>query len=159
MNLTRRSFFPAAGVGALSAKAAVDQKIAELAGISTTGHGSSGAFINSVMDGGYGLGSAGAKEVMKGEYLTHAQRLIKASAWLKTFGVPEELEYILREQSKYVSSFDPDIACKRSWSMCVKIAAQRERNYQRALESMMKGGWIEQKRSLLSKLLNFEWPW
>lgn len=43
--------------------------------------------------------------------------------------------------------------------MSVKVLTQRQRNYDRELERVMKAGWQERGRGALRKLLGFEWPW
>lgn len=46
---------------------------------------------------------------------------------------PDWFERKRRLSTRNVGRIDPDIAVHRSWSLAAKIAAQRERNYQREL--------------------------
>lgn len=157
MRPNRRRFLSLLGVGAasapLAAKAAADAEIARFAGLGQ----------NAIANTGIGLYSgAGSAPITQGSLtgggMTHQQMLIGASDYIKMFGVPEIVEFELRDQSKWISSLDPDLACKKSWSMSVKIAEQRQRNYNRAVERMTKTGWQQKKRSAIKTILGFEWP-
>ncbi len=97
---------------------------------------------------------AGSQEAM-----SYERRLIGAAEYIKMFGLPEVIDFELRDRSRCINSLDPDIACKRSWSMSVKIMTQRQRNYDRELLRLEKSGWQHKSRSALSKLIGFEWPW
>lgn len=151
----RRRFLSLLGVGAasapLAAKAVADAEIAKLVGISgqsiaSTGLGLAGGGLPT----GQGTQSGG---------LTHQQMLIATADYIKAFGIPEVIEVEIRDQAKRISALDPDIACKRSWSMSVKVLSQRERNYQRIVERMKKTGWQQRKRSAIKAIMGFEWPW
>ena len=98
-------------------------------------------------------------EIAGGPYVPYEQRLIRAADYVKAFGVPEALEFEMRDRARQVGALDPDIACKASWSMSVKLMTQRERNYQREVERIHRSGWSHRKRSALTKLVGFEWPW
>jgi hypothetical protein len=91
-------------------------------------------------------------------YVPYPKRVLGAANYIKMFGVPEFVEYELRDQSKYVQCLDPDIACKKSWSMSVKIMTQKERNYQKSLERINKSEWQQNKRNAIKTILGFEWP-
>ena len=156
MKPNRRRFLSLLGVGAaagpLAVKAATDAEIGSSMGmLSIKGFGSTA------------LGLAGFSgppaQAQQGPNISYEKRLIDAADYIKMFGVPEVMEFELRDQARYVGSFDPDIACKQSWSMAVKIMTQRERNYQRAVERVEKSGWQQRKRSALKTILGFEWPW
>lgn len=88
----------------------------------------------------------------------YSKRLLGASEYVRTFGFPEVLEFEMRDQARYVSTLDPDIACKTSWSMSVKIMTQRQRNYERNVERVMRSAWQQRGRSVVRKILGFEWP-
>lgn len=153
----RRRFLSLLGVGAasapLAAKAVADAEIAKLVGISgqsiaSTGIGLSGGVVGLPISQGRQSGG-----------LTHQQMLIATADYIKAFGIPEVIEVEIRDQAKWISALDPDIACKRSWSMSVKLLSQRERNYQRIVERMKKTGWQQRKRSAIKAIMGFEWPW
>lgn len=153
MQANRRRFLSLLGVGAasapLAAKVAADSEIAKLVG----------ARSQALASTGLGLHDSGLPAVQSiGNGLTHQQKLIGAADYIKMFGLPEVVEFELRDQSKWINALDPDLACKKSWSMSVKIAEQRQRNYQRAVERMQKTGWQQRKRSAIKTVLGFEWP-
>jgi hypothetical protein len=141
----RRSFLSLLGVsaaaGPLAVKAAADAEIGKLAGIK----------YNALADMSLGLGG-------EPDGISYSQQLINATNYVKMFGLPEFVEFELRDQSKWVNGLDPDIACKKSWSMSVKILEQRERNYQRAVDRMHRVSWKQEKRSVIKTILGFEWP-
>lgn len=145
MITNRRSFFALMGATPLAAKAAADEAMAKSVGI--VGNGLGG--------GGFGLpyGAPGADGV------PFEKRLIGASDYIKMFGIPEVMEYEIRNSIRCVSCLDPDIACKASWSMSVKIMTQRQRNYAREIERIERSGWQQRGRLGLKKLLGFDWPW
>jgi hypothetical protein len=151
MKPNRRRFLSLMGIGAasapLAAKVAADAEIAKLAGISN----------DTLASTGLGFYGGGPPSDISGG-LTHKQMLIGASDYIKMFGIPEVVEFELRDQSKWISSLDPDIACKKSWSMSVKLLEQRHRNYARAVERIKSTGWQQKKRSAIKTLLGFEWP-
>jgi hypothetical protein len=148
MKTNRRRFLSLLGVGAagapLVAKAAADAEIAKLA-------------LNGNALSSMGLGMAAPPAMMQ-DGVTHQQMVIGASDYIKMFGVPEVVEFELRDQAKWISALDPDLACKKSWSMSVKILEQRQRNYERAVERLKKSGWQQKKRSAIKTVLGFEWP-
>ena len=63
----------------------------------------------------------------------------KVLRFLANNALPDWLDDELRERNRYVGYLDPDIAAKRSWSMAVKIATQRERNIARAKTDALNG--------------------
>lgn len=153
----RRRFLSLLGVGAasapLAAKAVADAEMAKLVGINGQALASTGLGLYGGAGGlpnGIGQQSIG---------LTQQQMLIATADYIKTFGIPEVIEVELRDQAKWISSLDADIACKKSWSMSVKLLTQRERNYSRSVERMKKSGWVQRKRSIIKSILGFEWPW
>lgn len=148
MRTNRRSFLGLLGVGTVSAplaaKAAAEQEIASLTALA----GQCGPALAS----GSGL-SIDSMPANNDGY-------IKMAEYLRIFGkLPEHIERDVRDRSRYVSVLDPDIACKKSWSLCVKIAAQRERNYANEIERYQKMGWYEQTAQSFTKKMGFRWLW
>ena len=153
MQANRRKFLSLLGVGTaagpLAIKAAGDAEILKLSGINQ-------AFAST----GIGLASGQpAGQAAIGGNLSYQQIMIGASDYVKMFGLPEVIEAELRDQAKWISSLDSDLASKKSWSMSVKLLEQRQRNYERAVERLKKVGWQQKKRSALKTLLGFDWPW
>lgn len=140
MKLGRRGFLRFLGAapvaGPLAAKAATDAAIADLSGIK----------VSLGMGGTAGPGQPGTGK----EYAA-------VSAYVKTAGLPAFAEADFRERARDVHSLDPDIANKRSWSMAVKIATQRQRNYERFVRNVHEAGWRVPARELLSKTVGW-WP-
>lgn len=151
---SRRRFFGIMGAGSIAAKATVDSSIAELAGVTrTTGLGDSSMNL---------FTGAGVSDAIKGTaepVLSYGQKAMAAAQYVKQFGLPKALEEHMRDESKYVTCLDPDIACKASWSMSVKIMTQRERNFQKRLKMIEAQSKIQGARMVLEKVLKFEWPW
>lgn len=107
----------------LAAKAATDKAIGELSGIQPIGYASALPSLSG------GEPTASSSDSWKKKVL----RFIANRA------LPDWLDEELRERNRVVGYLDPDIACKRSWSMNVKITTQRERNIQRARHDAMEG--------------------
>ena len=154
MKPNRRSFLAWAGVtgaGApLAAKAALDQAAGAVMGTTISGLGG----------GSIGLPAGGPAAPMTSEkYVSYGERVHRFGAYLQTVGVPKFVEEGLRDQARYVSALDPDIAAKRSWSMSVKIQEQRARNYNRNVERMLRSADYYRAKGALEKLLGFELPW
>ena len=85
---------------------------------------------------------------------------IQAQKYLKLWGkLPQFVDDNIRERAKNVSYLDTDIACKKSWSLNVKIAAQRERNYQNEIKRYVNSGAYESAQSMFRKLTGFSWPY
>lgn len=152
MRATRRIFFGFMGTAPLAAKAAAEAEIAKGIGMMN---------LNGLGNAGMGLpsGSAGIPQADIGPYVPYEKRLIGAADYINTFGLPKSVEERFRDDARHVHSLDPDIACKQSWSMSVKIITQRERNFQRAVERVHAAGWQERGRQGLKTLLGFDWPW
>jgi hypothetical protein len=147
MRPTRRTFFGFMGTAPLAAKAAAEAEIANSMNM---------IHFNGLGDATMRL-PGGIPHAI--DDVSYEKKLIGAADYIKLFGVPEAMEYRIRDESRYVSSLDPDIACKRSWSMAVKIMTQRERNYHRSVERMKVAGWQERGKQALKKTLGFDWPW
>lgn len=143
MKPTRRSFFALAGVTPFAAKATVDAEIAKSAAIGITGMG------DTTFGLGGGLPDAGDFE----------KKLVATADYIKMFGIPPVIEQDIRVRARSVYALDPDLACKQSWSMSVKILTQRQRNYQRMVDQMKDAGWQQRGRAALKKLIGFNWPW
>jgi hypothetical protein len=153
LKATRRRFFGLIGVTPLAAKAAADAQIARLSGMPSGTHTGLGAQGVSV-DYGYGNPST-----VPGDGMSWSQRVAGCVRHIEMFGLPRHVQFRLREQSKYVGWLDPDIACKRSWSMSVKLMTQRQRNYERYIARFHAEGEAAQDREMLRRVLGFEWPW
>lgn len=113
----RRKFLQILGVGTasapLAAKEALDKGIADL----TLRDDNASPLAPSTAKIDY---YKAANEERRGN-------LAKVADMLRSGGrLPEYAEKCARETASYVHALDPDIASKRSWSMNVKIAAQRE---------------------------------
>ena len=85
---------------------------------------------------------------------------IQAQKYVKLWGkLPQFVDDNLRERAKNVSYLDPDIACKKSWSLNVKIAAQRERNYQNEIKRYVNSGNYETAQNIFRRFTGFSWPY
>lgn len=141
------------GAAPVAAKVAADEAMAKTAGVfAPNGLG------NASMGLSYG-GKDVVGEVNTGTYIPYEKRLTGAADYIKMFGIPEVMEYELRDRARCVNALDPDIACKGSWSMSVKLMTQRQRNYERELLRVEKSGWQQRGRQTLKTFLGFDWPW
>lgn len=151
--MDRRGFLKVLGIGTasapLAAKAAFDAEISTVTGLGPVGAVGLGQYIPFESSGQPGAASN----------MTWAQQVTGVSEYIKIFGLPEVIEKSIRKESKYINSLDPDIACKKSWSMCVKIQHQRERNFQNKIKQIKNAGSFYQKKSVVEKLMGFQWPW
>jgi hypothetical protein len=152
MKANRRGFLGLLGIGAVSAplaaKAAADAEIAKLTMLRNSDVLSAG----SIPSNGYGAPCQSAED--------YVSPYIKVDNYLKLWGkLPEFVESDLRERAKTVYHLDPDIACKRSWSLNAKIHEQRQRNYKMNIERYKITGKHELAQSAFKKLTGFEWPW
>lgn len=139
--IARRKFMQALAAAPLAAKGAADQAIAKAAGIGASGLGAAGHF------GGVPAGSASSGE----------PSAVKVLSWLKTFGLPEHVRERMKVETRYVAFLDPDLAAKRSWSMSVKIAAQRQRNFAHKMASAERRLVTQIKQEELAKLIGWKW--
>ena len=145
--LARRKFLQVFGVGAasapLAAKAASDQAIQNLVGISqtvipTTSIGAEARFSDSPDD-------------------WHNQ-MDNAASWLRAGkALPDAVLEPLRREAEYIDGFDVDIASKKSWSMAAKVQEQRIRNLDRKIKSFETGSY-KTVRAAAEKALGFKWP-
>ena len=151
MNLSRRKFASLLGIAPiaapLAAKAAADASVAKLAGVTIEGAAPSIALCAN------SFGQIGGPT---DEY-NRAQQA--AGDYARLFGLPDFVKENIRRNASYVNILDPDIACKRSWSMSVKIATQRQRNYERYIEQMHHNAWHAKARAGFKTLAGFDWPW
>jgi hypothetical protein len=152
MRASRRTFFGLMGAAPIAAKAAAEAEIAKGAGLIAW---------NGLGNGAMGLpyGSPCEPAGSTGPYISYEKRLMGAADYIKMFGIPEIMDYELRDRSRSVNYLDPDIACKASWSMSVKLMTQRQRNYERELLRIEKSGWQQRGREKLKTFLGFDWPW
>ena len=134
------------GLAPVAGKTAIDAETAKIANVAANGLGdASSRLITGVT--GFSSPESWSKSVLG------------AAEHVRLFGVPDSVDFRIRDDARNVHALDPDIACKRSWSMSVKIMTQRQRNYDRAIERLKSSGAIERKRQALTALLGFEWPW
>lgn len=114
--MNRRSMLQLLGLSpaapALAKKVLADAGIAELAGVNA-------AMLETIPSAGFSGGSGSARHVVAALLANRAL-------------VPSWFDDVVRERRGVVFALDPDIANKRSWSMAVKIATQRQRNIERA---------------------------
>jgi hypothetical protein len=152
MKPNRRGFLSLLGAGTaagpLAVKAAVEAESASLMNMATTG-----------LNGGYGIGEPAESATQSGSYISYEDRVIGVSDYIKMFGVPKSIEETYRLNAQYVNALDPDIVCKRSWSMCVKIQEQKQRNYQRQIENLTQRGIQQRAFKTIKTVLGFDWPW
>ncbi len=140
---TRRRFFSFVGASPLAARAAAEKGMAEVIGINANGLGNPNS-------GGAPLGGGDD---------SYRDQIIASGRFVETFGIPEVIESVIREQSRWVASLDPDIANKRSWSMAVKVMTQRQRNYDREINRIKRRSSHFGGLATLRKIIGFEWPW
>ncbi len=124
MKTSRRKFLGFIGLSPIAAKAAADElAIKEMLGTGVSNFGS--------LSPGPILNSAGGS--------SSEPNWMKPLKWLKQNKLPDWTLDQIRNDCRQVSALDPDIAAKRSWSPAVKIAEQRERNYQREVARVIRG--------------------
>lgn len=154
MKANRRKFLSLLGVGVagapIAAKAALDESILKQVGVTTQSFTGGAPSMSGSVSPSIGGGPATG--------LTYSQTVSRASTWIKMMGMPKDLEKEFRERARYVHALDPDIAAKRSWSMSVKLMAQRERNYERQVEALHATASYYGVREKMEKLLGFQWP-
>lgn len=140
----RRSFLKVMGIGTaaapLAAKAAAEQEIANLTQLrgqytAALAPGTSVA-VQSMSDGPAGL-----------------------LPYVRQFGFPAHIDQFMRDQSRQVFALDPDIACKKSWSLNVKIQTQRERNYQSQVDNYFNRGKWAKAQAQFKSLTGLDWHW
>lgn len=137
MNVTRRTLMRLLGVSPLVAKQLEDEKVLRL---------SSSTVPLTPITYSQGNGSADV------DFATNKAAQLKSIAnYFQQFGVPDWVEEEIRTQCNYVAALDPDLAAKRSWSMSVKIAEQRERNYRRRIAAIGQGARYNLGRSVWQK--------
>ena len=132
---TRRNVLRLFGAAPLAVKAASDKAIAELSGIEANG-----------------LGDTNAPALT-------SQDPTKLSDHIKLFGIPEIFIEEARKLSETVYALDPDIACKKTWSMNVKIITQKQRNYEKLLKDYSTRGEFARKMKLWEKLTGIKFGW
>lgn len=125
MKVGRRKFLGLIGMSPIAAKAAADELV--LKEVMSAGS------YDLPISGVYQTAASGSGGVMEEPYW------MKPLRWLQKNKLPEWTLSEIRQETRHVSSLDPDLAAKRSWSPAVKIAEQRERNFRRRVESTMRG--------------------
>jgi hypothetical protein len=133
--MDRRKVLSLFSTAPLAVKAASDKAIAELSGIEANGLGDSNVPAHTSQDP------------------------TKLSDHIKLFGIPEIFIEEARKDSETVYTLDPDIACKKTWSMNVKIITQRQRNYEKALKGYSTRGEFARKIKLWEKLTGIKFSW
>lgn len=132
--------------GALAAKAELDATVSSQAGL-----------IKGILaPGGAPIGNAYPQGYSGGDW---RKPYLIAAEYAKAVGLPEHVKSNMRERARFVDALDPDLAAKRSWSMSVKIATQRERNYQREVDRIKKDADQYRAALLLKETVGWEWPW
>lgn len=129
MALARRLFLKAlrlAPAAPLAAKAAIDKSIADAVGI--TSNGIAGSTMSGINVAPLGIGGNSDQD--------WKQRLLR---FLHNGVLPDWADDQIRFRCRQVTYLDADIAAKRSWSMSVKIATQRERNIEAAKKDVKDG--------------------
>ena len=148
MKANRRGFLGLLGIGAVSAplaaKAAAESEMMKLSSIHS-------GILSS------GIEASSAPPMASAEFVSP---YIQANNYLKLWGkLPEFVDKELRNRANSVHYLDPDIVCKRSWSLNVKIQAQKERNYHKEIERYRHSGNYAAAQSAFRKLTGWEWPW
>lgn len=128
----RRSFLRLLSASPLAIKASADKTISDLAGISNA---------NSMAP----LASYGAPASDSSGWKR------KVLSFVAKNTLPEWFDDELRRRYQTVTYLDPDIAAKRTWSMCVKIATQRERNIERGRREAVEGPMRQLRHSEFSE--------
>lgn len=142
--MIRRKFLKLMGLGAASAPIAAKATTEELTSLRGSSAPMLASGINFSNSASPGIGNP---TLDMGKYLTLFR------------DIPEfQLEKI-KDRSKNVYHLDPDLAAKKSWSMCVKIQEQQQRNYQKEIQRYYKSGKLEQVEIAFEKVSGFRWPW
>lgn len=145
----RRKFLKLLGVGTASAPLATKELInaEELAGLNRHGHFSS--------DTGIAQAAEDSAYTPNGK----VDSIAEAANYLRKVGkLPEHVERRLRDDARNICNLDYDIAIK-CWSLSVKIATQRERNYQRNLVRYREGTSYTVAQKAFAATTGFKWPW
>lgn len=123
---SRRSFLRVLGLtpvaAPLAAKAAADKAASDLIGLGSMPSPSPG----------YGISGGSPVQTVQ-DWKTKVLRFLSSAT------LPDWVEEELRYRNRFVGYIDPDIACKRSWSLNVKIATQRDRNIERSRLEVREG--------------------
>lgn len=132
----RRSFLRILSASPLAIKASADKAISDLAGISNAN-----SMAPMTPMASYGATAAGENSSWKRKVLSFVAKNT----------LPEWFDDELRRRYQTVTYLDPDIAAKRTWSMCVKIATQRERNIERGRREAVEGPMRQLRHSEFSE--------
>lgn len=153
MQANRRHFLSLLGVGAASAplvaKAATEAQVMSLTSLGRQQNGLLG-----------GVTSSANGDCVPNTQSGNVSSYVHAQGYIKTFGkLPDFVDENIRQRAKDISYLDVDIASKKSWSLSVKVLAQRERNYQNEIQRYVNSGRYELGQSAFQKLTGFHWPW
>lgn len=147
--LGRRKFMQVFGIGALAGKQAAEQEIAKLTSLRSAHSALASAKGSHFPNHGVAIGDAAMQK----------SQIANLAGYVRMFGLPKHVDQQLREQSHHVNQIDPDIACKRSWSFCVKIQAQRQRNYEYQVEHYRNRDAWSKAQEKFRALTGFDWDW
>lgn len=136
MKVGRRRFLSFLGAAPLAAKVAAEGAASQLIGLQ--GMSIPSAPVMASISGGMPqtIDSGG----------TYKAKVLR---FLAQNSLPDWLEADIRKRNFNVGYLDPDIVSKKSWSLNVKIATQRQRNIERARKDI----WDGPRRSLHSREL------
>lgn len=134
----------AAPAAPLAAKAIVDEQLAKMTGVQFGAGGGRIPYSDSA-DAGPPTASVNAEKL--------------ALEFFELFGVPEHVDDEYRRESLSITYLDPDIAAKKSWSHSVKIATQRQRNYEKLKDGMRHRLAKNRKTKAFRELTGFDWPY
>lgn len=157
LTASRRRFLGLFGAGAaaapLAAKAALETQQASVSSLMR-------GFYNPLVQSATSDGTAAAPPSSELQNTSYDDTCKMAAQYVRILGVPPHVQEVVRRNSQNVSALDPDLAfAKRSWSMNVKIAEQRQRNYQREIGNVLGHANRHLSRSAFQKLTGFNWPW
>lgn len=157
LTASRRRFLGLFGAGAaaapLAAKAALESQQASVSSLMR-------GFYNPLVPSATSDGPANAPESTLSPSVSYDDTCKMAAQYIRFVGVPPHVEEVVRRGSRHVSALDPDLAfAKRSWSMNVKIAEQRQRNYQQGIDNVLGDANRHLSRRAFRKLTGFSWPW
>lgn len=145
MNVTRRTAFSAFAVGAASM-----QKVAEVVAGRVAGQGN--AMLNAAQ---LGVGYSDRAESPANPHPRPRRYATLQEALVRVPGLREQIRERLIDEHRVVHHIDPDLAILRSISPMAKIAYQRQRNVEQALERILQGERI--KTSLYGFINNVLW--
>lgn len=132
----------AAPAAPLMAKAVIEKEMAALSGVN--------------LGAAYGIGLPNGPPCV--EASSEPDSLSLAGEYLDLFGLPSHIEDQFFRQSRNISSIDPDLLAKRTWSWSVKVLTQRERNLQNMRRQVKDGIARNRTEKAFRKIAGFNWP-